>query len=362
MSVQGVGETVVPDEKPPGLPGAAGLRVSFLGNFQPGFEPGPTHPTPWSTESHLALSLESLGCTVQRLQEGEVRAVDVAERARDFGAKLLVWVQTYGLAVTGGTSEERHGFVSDLRASGIPTLSYHLDKWWDVADGRADRIPTEAFFRTDLFCTADEGGGRWQELGINAVWCPPAIYHGEAVTGALRPEYQTPIAFVGSWRGHYHPEWTHRADLVSHLQRRWGRETGFWPKGHQQIRGRVLSDLYASAKVVVGDSFMTSGSRAFHSDRIPETLGRGAFLLHPFNEGLEDLYQDGVHLRYWPLGDWAELDRLIAYYLQHDDERRRIAAAGQAHVLEHHTYAQRLEWVVPMAIAAHTRDRTEVPA
>lgn len=337
---------------PPAEPsGAAGLRVAFWGNFQPGFQPGPTHPTRWSTESHLALSLESLGCTVERLQEGEVRAVDLAERCREFGAQLMIWVQTFGLAVTGGTGEERHQAIADLRASGIPTLSYHLDKWWDVHDGRADRIPTEAFFRTDLLATADEGGGRWQEQGINAVWCPPAVYHGEAVAGKPRPEYQTPIAFVGSWRGYYHPEWTHRADLVNHLQRRWGRETGFWPRS-QQIRGRVLSDLYASARIIVGDSFMTPGSRAFHSDRIPETLGRQGFLLHPYNDGLEDLYQDGVHLRYWPLGDWAELDRLITYYLHHEDERRRIAAAGHAHVLEHHTYAQRLEWVVPLALTA----------
>lgn len=335
------------------------LTIAFWGNFQPSFEPSPSHPTRWSTECHLALSLESLGHTVVRLQEGEVKAVDVVRRATDVGAGLFIWVATYGLAVTGGTTEERHQAITDLRASGIPTLSYHLDKWWDVHDGRADRIPTEAFFRTDLLCTADEGGGRWQEQGINAVWCPPAVYHAEAVSGIPRPEYQAPVAFVGSWRGHYHPEWTHRADLVNHLQRRWP-QTAFWPRG-QQIRGAALSDLYASVGVVVGDSFMTPGSRGFHSDRIPETLGRTttAILLHPYNEGLEDLYQDGVHLRYWPLGDWAELDRLIAYYLEHEDERRQIAVAGHAHVLAHHTYRDRLQWVIPLALAAH-RDRAKV--
>jgi Glycosyl transferases group 1 len=349
----------VPEQPAPVASGAAGLRICLWGNHQPGFHPGPTHPTRWATEVHLALSLESLGHTVERLQEGEVRAVDVRQRARDFGAHLFVWVQTYGLAVTGGTSEERHQAISDMRASGIPTLSYHLDKWWDVRDGRADRIPTEAFFRTDLLATADEGGGRWQEAGINAVWCPPAVYHAEAVSGTPRPEYRAPVAFVGSWRGHYHPEWTHRMDLVNHLQRRWP-QTGFWPK-REQIRGAALSDLYASVDVVVGDSFMTPGSKAFHSDRIPETLGRGGFLLHPYNEGLEDLYQDGVHLRYWPLGDWAELDRLIAHYLKHEDERRRIAAQGQAHVRENHTYQRRLGWVVPMARDAHERRKVAVP-
>lgn len=315
-------------------------RIALWGNFG----------VPWTTETHVALSLESLGHTVIRLQEGTVRAVDFAERVIAEGCSLAIWIQTYGLAVTGGTAEERYGALARLREAGIPTMGFHLDRFWDVKDGRADRIPTEPFFRTDLLATADEGGGRWQEQGINAVWSPPGIYHGEAVRGTPRREYRSPVVFVGSWRGVYHPEWTHRRELVQHLQTRWRHECAFWPRG-EAVRGQNLIDLYASVDIVVGDSFMTPGSYAFHSDRIPETLGRGAFLVHPYNPGLETLYEDGKHLRYWPLGDWAELDRLIRYYLDHPEERQAIADAGQRHVQESHTYRERMKRLLPMALA-----------
>jgi spore maturation protein CgeB len=40
--------------------------------------------------------------------------------------------------------------------------------------------------------------------------------------------------------------------------------------------------------------------------------------------------------------DPAHLRLLVAHYLQHDDERRQIAQAAQAHVYAHHTYDQRM--------------------
>ncbi|MEX2253026.1 MAG: glycosyltransferase, partial [Thermoleophilaceae bacterium] len=128
----------------------------------------------------------------------------------------------------------------------------------------------------------------------------------------------------------------------------------FWPKGREpiyecagvatnQIRGPLLADLYASIKVVVGDSCLLPGDHGrYWSDRIPETLGRGGFLLHPWVGGIDDHFTDGEHLRLWPAGDWRELQRLIEHYLRNDDERRRIAEAGRLHVLENHTYTVRV--------------------
>lgn len=343
--------------EPPGS-GAdvAPLVIAYLGNFQPGFEPHPWHPTRWATEVHVALSLESLGHRVVRLQEGEVRAVDLADRVLEVSPDLFMWTCTHGFALTAGTNDEHLEALRTVRRAGVPSLSFHLDKWWDVRDGRAARIPTDAFFRTDLVATADSGGGRWEAFGINAVYSPPGIYHAEAVTGMPRTEFTSPIVFVGSWRGSYHPEWTHRADLIAFLRQRWARETGFWPRG-PQIRGQALADLYASVKVVVGDSFGAPGS-AHHSDRVPETLGRGGFLLHPRIGGIEEHYTDGEHLRLWTLGDWDELDHLIRYYLDpaHDAERRQIAAQGQAWVLANHTYQHRMARLVPLAL------RAKVPA
>lgn len=324
------------------------MRITYLGNFQPG------HPAPFSTETHVALSLEHLGHEVTRLQEGEVRSIDVVSRAE--GHDAFLWTQTYGLAEQGGTREERAEMVSDLRAAGIPSVGYHLDRWWGLA--REDQIAAEPFFRVDHLFTADGGhDADWTAVGIHHTWLPPAVLHSETDQGRFRQQLASDVAFVGSWRGGYHPEWTHRAELIAHLQRFWKRRLRLWPlHPSRPVRGPMLRDLYTSVKVVVGDSCLVGDATHYWSDRIPETLGRGGFLLHPYVEGIEDHFTDGEHLRLWPLGDWAELDRLISYYLEHEEERHRIARAGQAHVRDNHTYLNRMDAVVAQL------QHVEVPA
>lgn len=92
----------------------------------------------------------------------------------------------------------------------------------------------------------------------------------------------------------------------------------------------------------------------YASDRVPETLGRGGFLIHPAVEGVTDgsHFTDGTHLVTWPLGDWDGLDDKIRYYLEHDTARRRIAAAGREHVLSHHTYSVRVRQLAALVAAA----------
>lgn len=303
------------------------MKIAYLGNYS----------APWCTEQHVALSLEALGHEVTRLQEGEVRAAEVPAAAD--GHDLLFWTQTFGLAAAGGTIEERFAMLDELRARNIPSVGIHLDRWWGLS--REDQIHTEPFFRVDHLFTADGGHDEeWAAAGINHTWMPPGVFAGEAVLGQRTPRYRAPIVFVGN-HARYHHEWEHRVALIGHLRRRWRHRLALWPRG-QQIRGAELSNLYASAAIVVGDSCLAGGATRYFSDRIPETLGRGGFLLHPYVDGIEHLYTDGKHLRFFPVGDFDELDRLIAYYLTHDDERRSIASAGREHVLEHHTYATRM--------------------
>jgi spore maturation protein CgeB len=56
--------------------------------------------------------------------------------------------------------------------------------------------------------------------------------------------------------------------------------------------------------------------------------------------GVSQWFTVGEHLVTYR--DLDHLRELVRYYLDHDDERQRIAAAGQAHVYAHHTYDQRM--------------------
>jgi hypothetical protein len=313
----------------------ATVRVAILGNQQ----------VPWCTEVHWAGSFELEGHDVTFLQEGETKAVDVPDLVK--GHDLFFWVQTYGLAVSGGTIDERSDMLTRVRAMGIPSVGAHLDKWLDL--GREDQLAAEPYFRVDHLFTPDgDSRGRFPALGINHHWMPPGVYEPECVRGNVRPEFQCDVAFVGHWQGHYHTESTHRFALVEWLQHRYGNRLGLWPKG-RAVRGTDLADLYESARVVVGDSCLVGTDKQadrYWSDRIPETVGRAGLLLHPHVDGLADEFTAGGHFDCWDAFDWDRLRILIDGYLDDPDRRDRVRFAGQQHVLEHHTYTVRVRQIL----------------
>ncbi len=318
------------------------MKIGYLGNF------GPAH----STENHVAASFEAEGHQVVRWQENADGIFDAVARLAPLdGVDLVLWTRT-GWDPPVPPEMQLHA-LEVLRAAKIPTVGFHLDRWWGL--DRQHQVLDEPFFRSELVITADgHHTADWAAAGVNHAWLPPAVFHAEAEQlGRPRPQYSSDIAFVGSWQ-HYHPEWGYRLELVRWLQRTFRQRVRMWPRGGKAVRGQDLADLYASVKVVVGDSCLAPATDGrpisrYWSDRIPETLGRGGFLLHPHVDGIEEHFTDGEHLRLYPLGDFVELQRLIVHYLRRDADRQRIAAAGRAHVLEHHTYRVRARQVLDLA-------------
>jgi glycosyltransferase involved in cell wall biosynthesis len=89
-----------------------------------------------------------------------------------------------------------------------------------------------------------------------------------------------------------------------------------------------------SARIVVGDN-QYAGARGFVSNRLFETLARGAFLLHQRVEGLEELLglKDGVHYVTWDTLD--ELPALIEHWLKHEKGRERVQANARVWARKH---------------------------
>lgn len=75
------------------------------------------------------------------------------------------------------------------------------------------------------------------------------------------------------------------------------------------------------------------------SNRIWMILGCGGFYLGEAVTGQEEIFRPGMELE--TFSDRQEMIEKIRYYWDRPEERRRIAAAGQAKVLKHHTYAHR---------------------
>lgn len=99
--------------------------------------------------------------------------------------------------------------------------------------------------------------------------------------------------------------------------------------------------LNQQAAIVVGDTF--PGTVGFVSNRMLQVLGVGGFLLNEVSPELETYtgFVDGVHYVAWY--DLDDLKRLIEFYMQHPEDRKRIAEAGREYVLANYTPERQVE-------------------
>lgn len=72
-----------------------------------------------------------------------------------------------------------------------------------------------------------------------------------------------------------------------------------------------------------------------------EVFGCGGFLLTEDADNLEDYYKDGEEIVIYQNID--DLVKKIRYYLEHNDEREKIALAGYKRTLQEHTYERRFQ-------------------
>lgn len=319
-----------PDTTAPARP----IRVAYLGNF------GPPH----STENHVFAALQNVGCYVNTYQENDPERWRVL--IEQTGAyDLILWTRTgWDPPIPHDVQE---AMLCAARSCDVPTVGFHLDRWWGL--GRQDQVHDEPFFRSWLVVTADGGhDADWEAAGVNHHWMPPGVSLAECLRDP-RPRHapeldRAQVAFVGSTTS-YHDEWLgHRRDLIGALAARFGRAFRVWERG---VRGADLVDLYRTVPVIVGDSCLAGGATRYWSDRIPETLGRGGALIHPWVEGLDEHYT-AEHLVTVPVGDYDLMVRAVEHLLRHPDERQRMAAAGRRHTVMHHTYERRMQQLLTL--------------
>lgn len=293
------------------------LRIAFLGNFVP----------PHSTENDLKWTLEDMGHKVTAIQENELDASQIVHYAS--AADLFLWVHTHGWDRTDYTDMLRR-----FELGGKKTASFHLDRFWGLnqLDGREDKIGKHPFWKTDHVFSADGGNqARFAERGVAHHWLPPGVVRRDCYRGSRRDDLVCDVGFVGA-EG-YHPEYPFRKQLIDFLRETYGERFRIF----QGYRGEDLNDLYQSIRVVVGDSCF-AGSDYYWSDRIPETLGRGGFLIHPACRGLTI-----PGLVTFEAGNLKQLKERIDYYLEHESEREHLRCAAHDWVKRMETYHNRME-------------------
>ena len=95
------------------------------------------------------------------------------------------------------------------------------------------------------------------------------------------------------------------------------------------------ASIYGQSKIVFNIS-MTDDLNM----RVFEGMATGSMLLTNWIPTIEEFFQDGVHLVLYR--NEEEMIEKAKYYIEHDEEREKIAAAGCDEVLKNHTIACRV--------------------
>ena len=311
------------------------MRVTFLGNFQ----------VPYSSETHHAASLESLGHHVVRLQEPEATVDNILTEA--LNSDMFVWVHTHGWNTPGIEL-----VLARLREERIPTVTYHLDLWMGLERQRDMR--SGPYWDIDHFFTVDKLMADWlnENTPVKGHFLPAGVFDKECYISTEPSPHANDVIFVGSRR--YHPEWLWRPQLIDWLRETYGtRFTHIGGDGDTgTLRGDELNRAYANSKVAVGDTLCLGFTYPYYaSDRLFEAPGRGGFQIFPRIHGLQEWFTDGETIRLFDYGDFDQLKILIDYYLANDAEREQIRVAGHEHVIDHHTYRQRWAAIIKTVFA-----------
>lgn len=341
---------------------------------------------------HLAKTLEDLGHEVIRIQEKPRREDDPDWLAKAGIFDLFLYTRTWGKMVT----------IDDLivlEKAVIPTVSYHLDLYVGLSrkylhEGKTldEVLQTDPFWRTDFVFTPDgdpESAEVFKRNGVNHHYMKPGVFKQECYiarigeldhiaqmpggafeVGLKNTEPKIDVLFVGggdypgSPNGYGHPEWPYRDKLIQWLRDIYGDRFVKYGHPQQTIRNEDLNQLYANAKVVVGDSVCLGfNHKNYWSDRVYETLGRGGFLIHPYIKGMEEEFKDKEHLVYYEYGNFDQLRALIDYYLSPKcaDDRERIRKAGHEFVKNHATYTERLKRMLEIVFTPQVMPTTQSP-
>jgi len=161
---------------------------------------------------------------------------------------------------------------------------------------------------------------------------------------------QNPInaSFVGSLSSHHQS----RLRLLERLLTEtdvalWGQSVDSVPKEskvHQHYRGRAwgkeMYEILASSRITLNHHIGIAENYA-NNMRLFEATGAGTMLITDRKANLHEMFEPEKEVVTY--GSDGECLEMIKHYLDHEQERRNIAEAGQRRTLQDHSYAVRAE-------------------
>lgn len=163
-----------------------------------------------------------------------------------------------------------------------------------------------------------------------------------------------PVVFVGTYSNNKGPHGSGTRSMEYMSSRT---PIQFWGQGieavdedspsrrsfHGEAWGIDMYRVFAKAGIVLNRHAGWAENYA-NNMRLYEATGVGSMLLTDYKDNLDQLFEIGKEVVAYR--SKYECVKLIKYYLEHEEERASIAAAGQRRTLEEHTYYHRMEELV----------------
>ncbi len=329
------------------------MRILFVGNLNPHFA---------NTNTYRLKALQGLGHEPIFFEDrdfalpGRIRERFAFLQGWDLGRlnRRMVEVaqkkKPHLCLAVGGYRISRDTLVH-LRRMGVKTALWTTD----APRQEFQHVVATAPLYDRIFCAGTEAMEILAKAGRpDAVWlpfaCDPDFHRPVELTQEERRRYGRDLIFVGA----YYPN---RWEILRGLIGRY--DIGIWGPGWQQasdeksrnvLHAEPLNHsqwvrMYNAAKMVLVVHYQEGAIPCFQaSPKVFEALACRSFVLVDAQRDVFKLFVSGRHLI--GFNGIEDLKAKIDYYLNRDEERREIAAAGCREAMQRHTYRDRLKAIL----------------
>lgn len=221
---------------------------------------------------------------------------------------------------------------------------HHFNVMWNIS--HPDKIDIEEYNEYDHIFVASEPWANELKTKVNVPVEPllqctdPELFYPEP-----SEKYEHELLFVGNNK-------KIPRKIIKDLlptQKDFGLYGNFW-YGHVEdeyycgshIPNNELHTAYSSCKILLNDHHDDMREKGFISNRIFDGFASGSFIISDNVKGADTTFGDAL-ITY---EEANELHRLIDYYLENDEERKKLLEKGRNIVLSYHTFEKRVEHIL----------------
>jgi len=188
---------------------------------------------------------------------------------------------------------------------------------------------------------------RFRQQGITAYYQPLA-FDSLVLEKIGQPERIYPVTFVGGLSQAHQKGTEFLEELAHHVPIEfWGygseylaEHTLIKQRHHGEVWGLDMFSILAQSKITINRHIDVAENYA-NNMRLFEATGCGALLITDYKDNLHELFEIGKEIiAYRSVGECVNL---IKYYLEHPEEAKQIALAGQLRTLREHSYTDRMK-------------------